>query len=413
MLLSKSRGQSSDLIRPEHHALACLLILFPVPYALDLNFLGGLSARGLESPLPRLYTGTLLIVAIWANFRVPRFSGFFIFGVVMLLAAYSAFALGIGPSPDLRSVISLSLVIALSIGRPANYAAALASRKVKNAFVATSSVCLLDAIRETVSPVFVASNIDFSRVSGGFSHPNAFALFLVALLCAVLSFLKRSKAKYFCGSAIFLSICATKSLSAFTLLAIAFIVRSGVRSWKFPAALLLVILVVVVLLSGFLPFSRAEELRSALIAMLTFDSSGIDYGSLQWRLAVWHENVSLMRSAGLTGYGMGSFADVSGVGNLAHNVYVQLTVESGFIGLTSYILSLVLVGFSICKGRSKAEGIAIWLVLVIAGFSLNVLNYSAAVCLLVYLCIAFSQRRGIAVLRSKQGQTGASKRVKA
>lgn len=374
-----------------HKAVVWMILLFPLPYALDLNVLGGLSAQGLESPLPRIYTGFLLVFLGAANLKSPRPSGFTVFTLATLMAAYIAFALGFSKSPNPRSVISLVLLLAVSIGNPARYAAALQHRQTQLAFVLSALICGLEALRETISPAFVAANIDFSRVSGGFSHPNAFALFLIALYIAILNFQRAGSTKTLCILIVLFSIGATRSLSALILLVLVSALRLRALSLKSLVAGFIMISVVGALLSGELPFSRAEELRSALVAAFTLDTSGINYGSLQWRLAVWQENVGLMRQAGWSGFGMGSFSEVSGVGNLAHNVYVQLTVESGLFGLISYLFGILITAFAIISGPSPKKGLAVWLVLVVAGGSLNVLNYSAAILFLVYLCVSLSR----------------------
>lgn len=375
-----------------HVLLVSLLVLFPLPYIVDVNFLGGRSAQGLENPLARVYSLFVLAVAVSANVKRPRFLGLCFFCFIVVFEAVFAFALGVYSVLNYRSLVSLILIFFLGLGHPLDYRAALEDKRVAFAALAAILICTAQAIRETISPVFVAENIDFNRVSAGFSHPNAFGLFLVAMFALVLFYIPKGLNRVLCFVGLSVAAVATKSLSVLALLGILFVASAGLRSWRFPATIALIVAVLTALMLDIVPFSRAQEVRSAVIGALTLDVTAIDYGSLQWRLAVWQENLTLMRSAGAFGYGFGTFSEVSGVGNLAHNVYVQLTVECGYIGITAYIVAIAFMAVQLMRGHNASRGLALWSILVVSGLSLNVLNYSAAICLVVYLCVALTAR---------------------
>jgi len=199
---------------------------------------------------------------------------------------------------------------------------------------------------------------------------------------------------------------ATKSVTVTVLLGALWLTSIRRASWKLWTAITVFAVVIAALALGAIPFSRAEEVQQLLAGLLSLDSSRINYGSLYWRILVWHDSLQLMSGAGWTGYGLGSFADATGVGNLAHNVYVQLAVEAGYIGVTLYIVSLFGQARLLKSSAYAGQGLALLGIVVVAGLTLNILNYSAAIYALVVLLTALSVKP-VRAQRSRTCMTGA------
>lgn len=80
-----------------------------------------------------------------------------------------------------------------------------------------------------------------------------------------------------------------------------------------------------------------------------------DYNSLDWRKNLWLQSVTKIKERPILGWGYGTYGDVLGAqGNeidlpAAHNDYIRLWVETGSLGLLSYLALLAAMAFALFR----------------------------------------------------------------
>ncbi|HYM15501.1 MAG TPA: hypothetical protein VEZ14_08065, partial [Dehalococcoidia bacterium] len=193
----------------------------------------------------------------------------------------------------------------------------------------------------TVVPIAVAIDQFFAntgnhdtpglnRIYGTFSHPAAFSMFLAQILpLAFVMFLhSRSRvgrvALFILIPAILFSIYEAQTRGAWVGVAVSIVIFMGTRArWS----LLLVPLMMGAFYFG-VPSIRAR-----------FDAATSSSGSVVWRQEQWSNAVSATTPVHLATIGAGFDAVSVRTGNLTHNEYIRLLVETGLAGLiTMFVL---------------------------------------------------------------------------
>jgi O-antigen ligase len=203
-------------------------------------------------------------------------------------------------------------------------------------------------------------NVSIPRIFGTFSHPNVFSLYLATLagitILFLLSFTKNLKEKIW--SSAFLLILSLTLLLTYTRIGwiALFLFLILVALYRFRLALIPLILIPILLYAVVTPIrERIDESFQP-----TVDSS------LTWRQSIWHDTITLTLADGnhsLYGYGMNTFPLVSesirGIrlgSNDSHNDFVKFFVEGGIIGLTVFLLSLLLIGRALFLAIHTGQG---------------------------------------------------------
>jgi len=117
---------------------------------------------------------------------------------------------------------------------------------------------------------------------------------------------------------------------------------------------------------AFLPFIPA-----AIIDRLGTTGSSIGEGDMGGRVELWRESVAVLAQHPLLGIGSGAI--ISNIGSAAHNTFVSIAAETGFIG---FILFLLILGLVVVQALNLPRGLSgLWLTIimiwVIAVFSLS------------------------------------------
>lgn len=252
-----------------------------------------------------------------------------------------------------------------------------------------------------ILPVFYA-NIDMmrggeyfedagQRIEGTFTHPNILAFYLVLAFTFYFYLLKSGRLKRspvinfgvkLLMIDILVLLIATKTRNAWVSLYAGFFIYGLLRERK-----TLMVLVILVPLVYFIPqvHARIATLQGNKIG----DYQGED--SLEWRKEIWEGSFQKIGERPLQGWGLGSFKYMSEEFSEnkemgAHNTYLEMLFECGFIGLASFVIlflnPLSLFFKSMCRTLSQTEG-KVWAIMV--GYIVSYMLICCADNLLFYL----------------------------
>ncbi len=184
-----------------------------------------------------------------------------------------------------------------------------------------------------------------ARATAGFKTPNGLGAYLTGAILIVLSwiFKKNERFRYrflflFLLSLLIWSLAVTFSrgawLTAFLgIMFFALLYRFHRRHLEFYCTFgFLFILVVLVALFGFILTSD-------------WDLPALRYGTAFWRLQVWADTLKMIQDRPFLGHGINTFmrifetyrSDFGSSPTYAHNSYLQLTAETGVIGLVAFL----------------------------------------------------------------------------
>jgi len=230
------------------------------------------------------------------------------------------------------------------------------------------------------------------RLFGSFSHPNIFAFYLVLIgtLC-----MYAIKSNIFCFSRAFLthskvifiiSICClllTQTRSAWLAMIVVIFIYGLLAERKY-----LIYLFSLVLLSLLIP-SVQDRVFDIFSGPSAADLAvGESLNSYEWRKVVWLASWDYIASKPFLGHGYDTFSYYfleffplqESTKFDAHNAYVQIAFDMGFLGLTSYLIIFFLLTVRFVKFfRVDNKGASLILGLIasymVAGYSDNMLFY--------------------------------------
>lgn len=200
------------------------------------------------------------------------------------------------------------------------------------------------------------------RVYGTFAHPNVFAFYLLFLLLihwlystlSPLSFwIKHPALKIFIYAVLSVLLIFTYTRAAWVGLA-AFLLVVGIL--KYRRTLIITFVSVGLLFAIFFPLNKilidyfnVNLQKNTLVGRLTMRSEEAD--SVAWRQDLIVESIPLIRKQLFWGYGYGTFPTIWEINRSkthlyddsaeAHNDYLRLALEIGFIGLATYLFVLL------------------------------------------------------------------------
>jgi O-antigen ligase len=194
------------------------------------------------------------------------------------------------------------------------------------------------------------SGIDWfldSRVQSTFSHPNIFAFYILAIIATIFFLLATDRGRMSEHLRVILNVylvplvallIMTKTRSAWVGCFILFLVYGLVYDKR---ALLLVLAAPVLALAIPAVSDRLMDLASG--NDYNGVVGGVNVNSYTWRQILWGNSFTYIWQQPILGYGLDSFHFYSPLffpleprGTFAHNVYVQLLFETGFVGLFSF-----------------------------------------------------------------------------
>lgn len=187
-----------------------------------------------------------------------------------------------------------------------------------------------------------------SRLNGSLGHPNTFAtflLFFIALTCWKLSKPNRDSFWIFLLGVLIFFIVSTKALFILAMLGIFLLVMIA------PKLNLVNLLGAIVLVALTLwLYTTTEYGRERLISIsdtplfnpdIDFSQSILmswtDHNSFNWRIAQWTFLLESWRNHPLLGFGLNTSPYLSILRNYAHNDYLRALVESGIVGLVTFL----------------------------------------------------------------------------
>ncbi|MGE7204170.1 O-antigen ligase family protein [Sphingomonas sp. NPDC019816] len=255
-----------------------------------------------------------------------------------------------------------------------------------------------------VSLGFLVTDGFGQRLQGAAGHPNMLAFFLFFYVSVgyhgiIWGWIRAKAIRYiaipFCGLAT-LELLLTGTRSAFVAL-FAFILVSTLRR---PALLLLVLPAPLLALAIPSVNERVTEVFHADKPTVSYEyfvatargdtdsEGGVQADSGMWRMFLWKAAWPVILEAPLLGHGASSFLpssqeffplNASG-GSGAHNIYVQILFEQGFVGLFAYLwLVLGVCAVAIMRWRYNPS-VAVFVLMIVlcfgvASFSDNMLYY--------------------------------------
>jgi O-antigen ligase len=234
-----------------------------------------------------------------------------------------------------------------------------------------------------------------NRVYGTFGHPNVLAFYLVCALNLLLIYqFAQRKAQRSLIYPWLIGIGLVMLLFTYTRGAwLGFALVQIVLGWMYYRKQLVISLVII---AGLL-FSW-QIVNAVSISTFNYDLNSIDLvhrltarddeaDSIDWRLEVYRVMAPKTLQSPLLGYGLGNFVTLRKQGDIglfddpeAHNDYLRLAIESGFIGISLYVLFWISVLLTLVR-HMKSHQEASWqrryavfgcaLVLAVLGMSLS------------------------------------------
>lgn len=193
-----------------------------------------------------------------------------------------------------------------------------------------------------------------TRIRGSLVHANSYALYLTLfiLLSYWMYFQTR---KIFWHVIIFIqliSLVFTVSLSGLIL----FLLSIIIISFKFPTKHKLVFYTSLILLILIAINTGEFKTRWERIMMIDL-SETIKYrytvDSFTWRIVNWMNLLEIWKEKSFLGFGLDTIQIINpwktleGIGYAAHNDYLKILVETGFLGFLTYLLFIVGVGYQL------------------------------------------------------------------
>lgn len=234
-----------------------------------------------------------------------------------------------------------------------------------------------------------------NRVYGTFGHPNVLAFYLVCGVNLLLIYqLAQRKAQRSLLYPWLIGIGSVMLLFTYTRGAwLGFILIQLVLGWIYYRKQLIISLV---LIAGL--FFSWQIVNTVSISTFNYDLNSIDLihrltarddeaDSIDWRLEVYRVMAPKTLESPLLGYGLGNFVTLRKQGDIglfddpeAHNDYLRLAIESGFVGATIYVLFWVSILLTLIR-HLRSHQTSSWqrhyalfgcaLVLAILGMSLS------------------------------------------
>lgn len=320
------------------------LVLLAIRSSLDILGMQKRGVPGGSSGVPAIAVSLILLVAVALWVPAQRRAG------MQALSALSTAGIALAAACALSAIGSLDQVVTFTeIARVTSGIAMLVLlvgivrnedmvRQVLRVVYLSATVPYLVASWQVVAAGSSAFT-DASRIVGTFRHPNAFGAYLAVLLVA--------------GVALVHGVRGVERRVLYAILAIGlvFLVLTFSRgSWIATALGLMVVALVqrrpgvIGLLVGVVAAAATVPAVWVRLADLgeSRSLSGGEGNSLVWRFDYWHETFQFADRNPATGIGLDMTQFVTVEGNVPHNDFVRMYVETGWIGLLA-LLALICV----------------------------------------------------------------------
>jgi putative inorganic carbon (hco3(-)) transporter len=187
------------------------------------------------------------------------------------------------------------------------------------------------------------------RLTGGFVHPNVFAAYLVILCALCVGMFPHVHGRLRWGVGALMAITGimlvfTYARAPWLAFVIAVLVIGAMQDKRILLGALIALGLIVVLVPSVT--TRLSDLSSE------YQYGQGDPNSLAWRFRYWEEVAPLANTNPVTGIGLGMVQESTDQGLQPHNSYLQSYVETGIVGLVSF---LTFLGAMVASVRRSAR----------------------------------------------------------
>ncbi len=229
------------------------------------------------------------------------------------------------------------------------------ARRLVAAVLASAVVPLMVALVQWVTGDVVGSRTDVGRIRSTFVHPNPFAtyLVLVVLLGASVLTMLRGRQRWMLG--VFLGLLGFALVLTYNrsgwIAVVVGLLYIGLRRSRWLIGALLVGAVVAVAAVPSVGERIADLGDKEDFAYLPDD---IPENSFEWRMQYWESLVPMAGESPVTGVGPQVIVNTRVEALEPHNVFVQTYVETGLLGLSTLLVSIVAIGVVLARRRRAA-----------------------------------------------------------
>ncbi|MEM9038293.1 MAG: O-antigen ligase family protein [Actinomycetota bacterium] len=229
-------------------------------------------------------------------------------------------------------------------------------RRLVITLLAGGVIPLLVGTAQWLGGDITTARTDLGRVQATFVHPNPFATYLVMLILLGLAImpltLRRSPERWLlAGYLVMLGLMLVVTYNRASWMA--FIVGVAYLAFKHSRALVVAFAIVLVLIGTLVP-SVSSRITDLSIDRTDLPEDVPD-NSLEWRLQYWELLVPLANESPVTGLGPQVILNSRPEELEPHNVYVQIYVEQGLLGLGALAAAVVGIGITLRRRRRWAQ----------------------------------------------------------
>jgi hypothetical protein len=267
-------------------------------------------------------------------------------------------------------------------------------RQILVALAASAIIPLLFGFSQIVGHRGNSATAAVNRVRGTFVHPNPFGTYLFIVAFGSLVLLWRYPKLKALALPIIIGCAVTGLFTYARVVWLAFIIGAIVVGALESRRLIYIVLIGLIGVAAFVPSvtTRLADLGKQRVA-----NEG-DPNSLSWRIKYWGEILPWTADNYATGIGPGAVAERASIGLPPHNVWVQLTVETGLVGVTSGAVAVGIIARDLRRRRrfaatvrermSLAPVIALGIGLLVESLSENLIEESIALVYFFVICAA-------------------------
>ncbi|WP_158412320.1 O-antigen ligase family protein [Ilumatobacter nonamiensis] len=204
---------------------------------------------------------------------------------------------------------------------------------------------------------YTVTNGGLGRVRSTFVHPNPFATYLVliGLLAVATALGSRGRQRWLSSGLAIAAAClliATYNRSGW----IAFAIGISYLAYRQARWLVVVLLAGTLVVGAAVPSVRDRVADLGDKQDFAYIPSDVPENSFEWRVQYWEELIPLANDSPVTGIGPQVILDTRPEGLEPHNVFVQVYVEIGILGLASLFAAAVAMGITLRRRRRGATG---------------------------------------------------------
>ena len=192
----------------------------------------------------------------------------------------------------------------------------------------------------------------FSRIQGTFLHPNPFSIYLTFIIVMGTALFPHVSAKLQLPLLVLLGGCSvtlllTYTRSSYIATFVGVFVVGLFQSKRLVGVLMVAVLVVAIAVPSV--SARFQDLQRSQ------RFSGAAGNSLVWRFSYWQQVASLANATPVTGIGLKMIEQRTDDAKNAHNDFLRVYVETGLLGLATYVSMLIALAMVARRALKRAR----------------------------------------------------------